>query len=223
MGWTSTHLYRGQSIKDYFETQFTCESKEVSYRVLDSSLVRFHTWYAAIEKINHVSNEREVFAVVVLVNTSPRSEYNLHYKDMDETMGPGNCECPERILNLLTPTTNKYALQWRQECRKNTCKPKKPPLKEGLYVLLDKPASFKGGETFRLLKVANPRKRWFTPPNGKGGYYCIPNTQLRKMKYITLDLDNIPYDELPAYIGKDQDINRWIQERINQGDHTAMA
>ena len=35
---------------------------------------------------------------------------------MTEHMGPYESACPRRILDLLTPTTHEYALDWRARC-----------------------------------------------------------------------------------------------------------
>lgn len=38
------------------------------------------------------------------------------YKAMSEDEGPRERKCPLRILRLLSPTDNPYAIQWREEC-----------------------------------------------------------------------------------------------------------
>lgn len=40
----------------------------------------------------------------------------FYYKDMTESMGPYQSNCPESILSLLSPTVNEYALDWRKRC-----------------------------------------------------------------------------------------------------------
>lgn len=35
---------------------------------------------------------------------------------MNETCGPCECNCPKRILDLLTPTSNETAKEWRNRC-----------------------------------------------------------------------------------------------------------
>ncbi len=40
----------------------------------------------------------------------------LGYKSMDETMLPYYYNCPRRILEVLTSTTNASALEWRFRC-----------------------------------------------------------------------------------------------------------
>ncbi len=57
----------------------------------------------------------EVFALVCLVRRNPKSTdgHAFGYKDMSESMGPWEDGCPAKILDLLTPTTSEYALDWR--------------------------------------------------------------------------------------------------------------
>src|SRR3546814_19605923 len=63
----------------------------------------------------------EIFAIVCLVRWNPRAKdgYIFGYKDMDETMGPCEADCPARILDLLTPTDKEYAREWRARCCAN--------------------------------------------------------------------------------------------------------
>ena len=60
-----------------------------------------------------------VFAAVVLTRTDTKEYYNFYYKDMDETCGPYECNCPKYILDMLSPTNNEYANKWREACYKN--------------------------------------------------------------------------------------------------------
>ncbi len=55
-----------------------------------------------------------VFAAIYLTSID-KGEFS--YKDMTEDMGPGEAKAPPLILNLLSPTTNEYASQWRTSCR----------------------------------------------------------------------------------------------------------
>ena len=43
----------------------------------------------------------------------------FYYKDMDESSGPYAYDCPKSILDLLSPTTNEFALNWRRKCYAN--------------------------------------------------------------------------------------------------------
>jgi len=60
--------------------------------------------YAALRD----NKTKEVHAQIVLLDLS---------KDFHEAEGPFARECPASILNLLTPTNNKTANEWRKSCR----------------------------------------------------------------------------------------------------------
>lgn len=70
-------------------------------------------------------SEQEVFAVVILTSVNNNDYCNFAYKLMNETVGPCEANCPVSILTLLTPTNNKYALDWRERCFKNANKERK--------------------------------------------------------------------------------------------------
>ena len=119
MGWTSTHLPHRTKILDYLTAPSFWGPK---YTVLKATLVKRNTAYMAI-RYKHEDKDF-VFAAIYLVRYAPKSYHNLIYKEMDETVGPGYCECPESVLDLLTPTDNKYALEWRKACREYHAKRK---------------------------------------------------------------------------------------------------
>lgn len=169
MGWTETHKPKGQKIADFFyEHGVTRWGPDLpfEYKVLDSALVNMSTWYAAIEKVEKATGVREVFAAVILVKmwkpkTGDYWKHNIIYKDMDETMGPCESQCPERILDLLTPTEHEYAKDWRARCRAYHERRKAiPKLSKGVCMKFGEPVSFGdyGKEDyFRITQVKGPR------------------------------------------------------------------
>lgn len=91
-------------------------------RVLKSAMVG-SVYYAAVERYNNYTGFRDVGAAVCL--TCGRTRWDgtaWGYKDMDETMGPYYYDCPVSILNLLSPTDNQTANEWREECRRHAAK-----------------------------------------------------------------------------------------------------
>ncbi|MFH7860086.1 MAG: hypothetical protein QXR03_03730 [Candidatus Aenigmatarchaeota archaeon] len=54
--------------------------------------------------------------ITCLVVIFKRNKYKLLGKIIGENMGPHNYKCPKEILDLLTPTTNPYALKFRKRC-----------------------------------------------------------------------------------------------------------
>ena len=122
MGWTSynaTHYKKGK-IDRIAEVKSLFEGEE-NYKVLKASSVG-STVYMAIEK--EVDGEKIVFGAVYLTSINMKDYYNFSYKDIDETSGPCERECPESILKLLTPTDSKWANEWRNACWENIRKKK---------------------------------------------------------------------------------------------------
>lgn len=89
-------------------------------RVLKSAMVGA-TWYGACER-TRPGQEPYVFAGVCLTSVDSREYYTFGYKDMDESMGPCERECPVSILKLLSPCDYEWALAWREDCRDNAAK-----------------------------------------------------------------------------------------------------
>ena len=216
MGWSTEHWDRwsATSLPTYLENQNTRDNELVTYKVLASSLVRFRTWYAALEIIYKETGKREVIALVTLVHMQPNSYHNLGTKAMSEDAGPCERECPKRILELLTPTTSTHAQGWRKDCWDRLNK-KTTSLKSGHWVLFEREIQFKGGESFRLMKVHNARRRWFTGSNSNAGLYRVTKLQYHPFKLLP-KLDQMPAEDLLLLIGDDVDLNRWIGLRVNQ-------
>lgn len=115
MGWTEYHA-------QYYKNGRIDRKKEMDsgfsdgYEVVKSTMVG-STYYGAIRY------KGEVFACVALTGTRDR-EWWFAYKDMDETEGPYCYDCPKSILDLLTPTDNKWAKEWRRKCRERIAEKK---------------------------------------------------------------------------------------------------
>ena len=136
MGWTSYHVpmeYKnGRHIIDrkaecdklFNSDAIHHETKNVvgKYEVLRSCL-NGTTYYAAVKKTRFATETEPeksiVFAAIVLTSVNTKDYYNFAYKDMDETCGPCEYKCPKYILDLLSPTNNQYANEWRQNCYRN--------------------------------------------------------------------------------------------------------
>lgn len=116
MGWTSTYRRPGQKLTDFFiaEGLLSASPNATTRRsVLDSALVAYTEYYAAVEDLDTVTGARHVWCATIKVHMVPRGSFNFDFKDMDETMGPYMYRCPRRILDLLTPTNSKFAQEWR--------------------------------------------------------------------------------------------------------------
>ena len=137
MGWTSYHashykIAKGRRTVDRkaeCDAYFMEELNRGHYNVVKSTMIG-STYYAAVQALkrgirqdenNYIyedipENERETFAVVFLTSVDMKDHFNFSYKDMCESMGPCSYDCPKGILDLLSPTENEYANEWRQKC-----------------------------------------------------------------------------------------------------------
>ena len=189
MGWLFMTSLDGHSgPRPYLDAQFTYGTPGATSRVLRSALVGMRTYYAAVEHVRNPGGAREVWAAVCLVRYNPRDRQGdiFGYKDMSESMGPCECACPEPILELLTPTDNQNALNWRQRCRNAatarrtaTARPSPHP---GQAITFDEPIVFADGcrlDQFEV--VADPRscRTVLYRALASGRLYCIPSVKRR--------------------------------------------
>jgi hypothetical protein len=163
MGWLFMRDMGGYATpRSYLDNQFTYERDTHRLTVLASAMVG-STYYAACERIE-ANADRLVFAVICLTRTSTgaRDGCTFGYKDMDETVGPYESDCPAAILDELTETQYEYALAWRERCRANLTLRKleraKPTPKPGQTIVFDEPLRFNDGhERDRFTVIANPK------------------------------------------------------------------
>ena len=101
MGWLFQHdPLAHETPADHFTREFTHESETTKATVLATATVH-GTVYAAIRNPNKQTGYSYVFCAVILFKNSQRDGFG--YKDIDETMGPCEVDCPDRIMRLLSP------------------------------------------------------------------------------------------------------------------------
>lgn len=108
MGWTG--IYTGTMTR---KERIAFMDKSYTWRtnaVIKSTLVGT-TYYAAVKD----SATGRVWAGIALTRMKKSGEFV--YKDMDESLGPFQGECPISIINLLTPTDSEHANNWRKSCK----------------------------------------------------------------------------------------------------------
>jgi len=168
MGWVTYYRPPGQTDREHFTKELLDGGREI----LDCATVR-NTFYAAVK-----DPSGEVWALVCLLQRT-RGEHNFGYKSMDETVGPGVQDCPARILDLLTPTQSKYALEWRDRCRaqlerKTEAQKSTATVKDGTVIRLAKPLHFQGGHEAQEFKVRTigRARRWVGNPGTDKQFTC---------------------------------------------------
>jgi ribosomal protein L19 len=132
-------------------------------KVLDIAKVG-STVYAAVSLKRPEDDKAFVFAGVVLVRNG---KDGFGYKDMDETVGPMECDCPDRIMRLLSPVEDLprvgYAAEWRARVAARKAEKKRlakvPPLKVGDVVTLPDPVTFGRAGKARTFRVTRFRGR----------------------------------------------------------------
>lgn len=161
MGWTYT--YKGKTpVKEFLTEQVNCENEHGRWTLLDIAIVKMRTAYMAVEITRRDkatgrldTATRKVVAFVFLLDyRSSDPDYDMGYKDMDESVGPYESECPARILKLLTPTDHEYAVQWRQRCWDNIAKKKSFRLVKDA-IIETRPISFQDGRARSRFRVVS--------------------------------------------------------------------
>lgn len=147
MGWTSYHAtptYKKGKV--FIDRKAECDAYFMEglnrgfYKVLKSSMVG-STYYAAVMPLKKCNikdengecvyvdiplDDRIVFAAIFLTSVDNKDYNNFAYKNMDETCGPCEDNCPKGILDLLTPIDSEYANDWRKRCYENLKKKHDP-------------------------------------------------------------------------------------------------
>lgn len=107
MGWTAGRFEGACAPRDVVGF---CLGREFASRVIETARCGSIV-YAAIRSSDGCS-------VSGLVLLTERRDGCLFAKPISEDMGPAEDGCPARILELLTPTRNESARDWRDRCRR---------------------------------------------------------------------------------------------------------
>lgn len=178
MGWCTTE--RPRDVKQYFKDGLTWESEDSVHVCLDIAL-KLNVLYAAVETRKKESGETRVWCSVMLIRyyKNPSDGYNFGYKDMTENDLPNEVSCPKKILDLLTPTSNKLANEWRKLCRERLSR----IVKKGDSILFDESVNFNGepvGRRFEVVMVQTGKRKSKRLQGSNGRYYSMDCLALRK-------------------------------------------
>lgn len=178
------------SAKAYLDAQFTYDrphddGSSHGLKVLASSCPGNRVYYAATQVLtNGIAGE--VFAIVCLVRWNPRDKegHVFGYKDMEESMGPCEDDCPAHILDLLTPTESENALDWRRRCTENL-KRRARTIEDGDRIKLAAALTFTDGYVGdEFIAEKRGRKLSFRAPEG----YC----RYRISRFMDLAWEVVP-------------------------------
>ena len=166
MGWlsmTAAGMGAHQRPKAYLDAQFSfapdsAKARSTGLRVLRSSMVG-QVYYAAVQNYD-VDRVKSVFAVVCLTRWTPKARdgHIFAYKDMDESCGPNESQCPAQILDLLTEPSNDYARAWRARCRARLVLTGRKLPKTGDRLIFPEPVRFTDGYEGRAFEVVRRQR-----------------------------------------------------------------
>lgn len=157
MGWTYAHRCIGLTHKEFFAGVFDGEKG----RLLDAAGVGYDQVYVAYALLDPTGAITDVIGVAIHTKwiRSQNCE-NYGYKAFEESEGPYIHRCPERILDLLTPTTDEGALKWRAACRQQIhSQRERARFQLHDLVLFPHDLHFSNGDRLRLLRVVSPGRR----------------------------------------------------------------
>lgn len=181
MGWTeysATKFYKNGSVNRKAECDgYFLESLNRGHYHVVKSAMKGSVYYAAVTPLKRPikgsdgkyicdkagwfvyeeipEEEREVVGMVVLTYVRDKDQFG--YKAMSESCGPFYYDCPKSILDVLTPTDNADAQEWRRKCYDNLSKPSISKLPIGTEIQFEL-----NGKEYTLRKSA-PRYQFKTP------------------------------------------------------------
>ena len=89
---------------------------------------------------------------------------------LTEAMGPCEDNCPQPILDLLTPTDKEHALDWRRRCAENL-KRRSRKLEDGDRIRLEEPITFSDGHVRQEFIIEKwGRRMTLRDPETRGRY-----------------------------------------------------
>ena len=193
MGWLSMRLASMDahaSPKQYLDAQFTYErpaTEEVpshGYRVLESACSGNRVYYAALQRFDD-GRAGEVIAIVCLVRWNPKAAdgFVFSYKDMSECMGPNEADCPLRILDRLTSTSDPNALDWRRRCFA-TIRRRSRELPDGALIRFPEPMVFSDDTQHELMRVTRSGKQIILTRKDGTGRYRVSGLMDRKFEIV---------------------------------------
>ena len=112
MGWTYYRTTKEDLIKDL--TSETNTSKTIAHSLVGKHLWCVHERKTASESFGIAAGFRYICLYLLDFGGG-----ECGYKDIDETMGPYECDCPLRFLDLAPPSGKSYSNEFRQRVREH--------------------------------------------------------------------------------------------------------
>lgn len=168
MGSTSYYT-NGRSVKECILSEINCENESGKWEVIDSYQKGGFAGaiYMAVKR-TYSDGKSYIFGCVgkFYVNRG-----YITTKIMDESCGPYYYDCPNRILNKLSPTEKESEIKWRNKCRASN------KAKLGCKFKISRPLKFSDGiERQRFQKLRRGRRVY---------YQCLDTGDLVNIRKIS--------------------------------------
>ncbi len=193
MGWTY-FASRGRDTITLLKETFVAENAHAKWEWLDHA-VRGTVVYAVMrltpkdgsKDTTYVPDADGSFRFIAVFLTSRRGRdgYDFGYKDITESMGPVEKDCPKRLLDLASPFRDDYqgsGRAWRDACvnrRVDVRRAKAAKPKPGQTFRTLKPVKFRNGAELSLfecleIKRGGRRRVLYRPPGSDALYRFNP-------------------------------------------------
>jgi hypothetical protein len=148
MGWLTYYREREESDRDHLQRELWPSGQ---CRIGECGTAG-GTFYALCEP----AAEDEPFALIVLQRRT-RGQYNYGRKELTESSGPYESQCPARVLDAIERAIpvppNEWAEEWRSRCRENIVRRQAAKsVKSGTWIELASPLVFSDGVGRSLLQ-----------------------------------------------------------------------
>ena len=198
MGW----LYQRDPIDDplaYLTAKYNYDCETHALQTLAGARVG-NAVYLAVRSTVKKTGCSFVFAAVILISNTKK--HGFGYKDMTEAMGPCECDCPQRIMRLLSPVADipnpSYTAEWRarvaaRRIERRQQRDRRQSLRVGSVVTVPHAVRFKGGITASTFQLAHFRGR--TPifeALDRPGFYCRLRGATLATAAVTFPADPAP-------------------------------
>lgn len=174
MGWDYHH-----EMAPYDRRAICRRSIGNGYEVVKDAVVGT-TYYAAVKS----PHDGSVSALIILTHIDRNGYCNFGMKWLGEEDGPYKCECPRVVLDALSPTDNKYAIEWRRACREKLSEKKDTTLKDAPIGARLK-VELKDGTSRTVIKMSptgGQFKTWWLLI--AGGVAYVPRTRVKKAELL---------------------------------------
>lgn len=112
-------------------------AEEIALDMLDSKYELLYSYKKGDVLYCAIKNRETNYISAEIFLTSKNIDGTISVKNMSEVEGPYYYDANKKLLNMLSPTTNENALEWREICLKRNIK-----LKEGDIIEFEKPIEF---------------------------------------------------------------------------------